>query len=606
MRNFKFLAIPMLLLFLAAWHCAVAAVAVDAGGIHSRLRPSLVRVRTYDVNGKLLASGGGVVIALPQPDGTTVEGVATSRHLFAGALRAEIQTDGGKPLPVESMLAEDIDADMVLLDVDKSTSSLAPAPFSATPPMGTQSILTPPQTQPQQSELNVVDVPAFGTMYRLMLPIAPDRDGCPMVNETGELLGLGVFTLQEPAIVNLVIPAARMQKMHPGTPRPLAAWAKAIPSPWLTSPEGLLFQVRGWLAVKDIARATALLARLKATGQVGVLATFYRGYCQLAQQTPAGNQAALATFSTLVKQAPTFAPAQTYLGKAYLALAQDTKALPILQQAQRLQPDDADTLCALGQVYCSLKRFIDAVPPLKEAARLQPDNAEARDYYERASIKLMQFAPDKQQQLWGLAACALLTARNGEKHDTLGGMTLTPKTVKYCKTILNDWWGVQTREELLSTLNDLDESGHRAGFINLGQQVSMLSEKAYSSWVQQLVKNPEALNSVKIARKYYPLLGARKSLVAWDYARYISLCRWGYVAGLLSEQEAWQKIMPAAQRIQDAYDSWQELGENYIIGIAFWSDDQAERERCDYALSQLLTDEASPWTTLPWKLTLTR
>lgn len=62
-----------------------------------------------------------------------------------------------------------------------------------------------------------------------------------------------------------------------------------------------------------------------------------------------------------------------------------------------------------------------------------------------------------------------------------------------------------------------------------------------------------------------------KSIAAWDYDRYISLCGWGYIAGYLSEEEAWQRIMPAARLLQKTFESWIDLGKNHVVGREFWS-----------------------------------
>ena len=73
-----------------------------------------------------------------------------------------------------------------------------------------------------------------------------------------------------------------------------------------------------------------------------------------------------------------------------------------------------------------------------------------------------------------------------------------------------------------------------------------------------------------MAKEYYKKLG-EKSLLGWDYGRYICLCRWGYLVGWLNEQEAWEKIMPAAELLQKSFSSWEDLGRNYLIGRLFWS-----------------------------------
>lgn len=108
---------------------------------------------------------------------------------------------------------------------------------------------------------------------------------------------------------------------------------------------------------------------------------------------------------------------------------------------------------------------------------------------------------------------------------------------------------------------------------------------------------------VALVEKYYRKLG-EKSLLGWDYARYIALRRWGY----LSEREAWERIMPAARLLQRVFGSWRELGENYLVGQEFASLRERHPERhLDRATYQRpLDDPASPWRRHAWETNLDR
>jgi len=115
----------------------------------------------------------------------------------------------------------------------------------------------------------------------------------------------------------------------------------------------------------------------------------------------------------------------------------------------------------------------------------------------------------------------------------------------------------------------------------------------------------DAVQGLTIARTYYAALG-KKSLLGWDYARYVSLCRWGYMAGYFTETEAWEKIMPVAGMLQATFDSWTDLGKNYLIGRKFWSRAETKEsgERIEAAYEKLISDTESPWNKLAWSLNL--
>jgi hypothetical protein len=151
----------------------------------------------------------------------------------------------------------------------------------------------------------------------------------------------------------------------------------------------------------------------------------------------------------------------------------------------------------------------------------------------------------------------------------------------------------------------LDEEGHRQAFAVVGERVSRLSAEEFQATLAAPGMNGNLAHSLLVARDNYEKLGHR-SLIGWDYSRYISLCRWGYLVGSLTEEEAWQRVMHAAQIIQGTFASWRELGENYLIGRDFWSyeatrrDGQIMRATCQ----ELLRKPQSPWNQIPWNLDL--
>jgi hypothetical protein len=95
-------------------------------------------------------------------------------------------------------------------------------------------------------------------------------------------------------------------------------------------------------------------------------------------------------------------------------------------------------------------------------------------------------------------------------------------------------------------------------------------------------------------------------LLAWDLVRYINLCRWGYVAGYLSESEAWELIMPMALELQKNFHSWKEMGEAFLFGREFWSYSEMQKNGQLYidAQQRLLDDPKSPWNKYSWDLRL--
>jgi Protein of unknown function (DUF1266) len=205
---------------------------------------------------------------------------------------------------------------------------------------------------------------------------------------------------------------------------------------------------------------------------------------------------------------------------------------------------------------------------------------------------------------WALGCAAVLTERNHDSHTLLAGDELTEESRVATQKLLSGAWGVNSRAELFDTLASLDEKGHRADFAKIGRVIWPLSQEIYEGFLAG-EDDPEVINKMRVAREYYVQLG-HKSLHGWDYSRAICLCRWAYTVGYLSEEEAWERILPMARLLQTIFDSWEDLGQNYLIGRRFWSCEDTNEDgwRYEDAVQRLLDMRDSPWNQQPWDLDL--
>jgi hypothetical protein len=206
---------------------------------------------------------------------------------------------------------------------------------------------------------------------------------------------------------------------------------------------------------------------------------------------------------------------------------------------------------------------------------------------------------------WALGCAAVLTERNHDSHALLGGCGLSGRDIKEKTQILSEAWGIDSREDLFDRLACIEGGGHRVKFQMWGAYTSSLSEEEYREVLNSDQSDADTRQQMMIARKYYKDLGD-KSLYGWDYSRYIRLCRWGYVAGYITEDEAWNQIIPVARTLQRKFDSWRDLGRNYLIGRRFWSGQETERSgwECEDAFRRLLDMRSSPWNRYDWDMDL--
>lgn len=209
------------------------------------------------------------------------------------------------------------------------------------------------------------------------------------------------------------------------------------------------------------------------------------------------------------------------------------------------------------------------------------------------------------QKAWALATTAILMEVNDQRHDILGGKFESVETVDSLKRMLSNWWDINSRKDLIRALRWLGETGHRTDFDETGEMLYSLTPEEITTCMVNAQHDPETYHQLELVRDYYPRVG-EKSLLAWDFSRYIALCRWGYLVGYITEEEAWEKIMPAARILRTHFSSWQEFGENYLLGREYWSYERTMANGKEYrqVFSRLLNDPASPWNVCPWNTDL--
>ena len=210
------------------------------------------------------------------------------------------------------------------------------------------------------------------------------------------------------------------------------------------------------------------------------------------------------------------------------------------------------------------------------------------------------------QKEWGLAVGAILTKDNSADFYSLAGRWNSPREQKIVQDILSTGWGVHSRKDLLHMLNRVWTRGHRGSMQEIRRGLAW-------GWSPQAIRlyskfrgHPCSFRRIEWVRNHADELG-ENSMVAWDLSRLVSLVRWGVFVGYLSDEEAWEWIMPAAKKIQASFNSWQEFGEDYLLGRSFWSPNEMKRsgDRFRRNLYWLIHAPNGPWVSNDWNLNLT-
>ena len=206
------------------------------------------------------------------------------------------------------------------------------------------------------------------------------------------------------------------------------------------------------------------------------------------------------------------------------------------------------------------------------------------------------FSPMEPHKRWAMAANAVFSELHQDTDIDSLAITDDPKVIEIAKGDLSGSWDIVDKKSFYSTLQWLDTKGHRFEFDTIAQALK-------SGTNENDLSRKYGDKKVLVTKEYYKELGS-KSILGWDYLRYIQLCRCAYTVGYITENEAWDLILPAAKKLHAAFDSWRDLADNYIIGRTFWDYDQCKKRGKDMTttLLRLATDPTSPWNRYSWDI----
>lgn len=213
----------------------------------------------------------------------------------------------------------------------------------------------------------------------------------------------------------------------------------------------------------------------------------------------------------------------------------------------------------------------------------------------------------KEQLNYAYALGAILSLANDEKINMLGGNPRNKENCLKIRKVLNEWWDIDNREDYFETLESLEEGMHNCLFIEIKEQIQNMSEDEFRDTLKQL-PSYELVRNFETVKKYSNELG-EKGIIGWDLSRAIFITGHAYLSGFINYKEAVEIIMEIAREVQAIFESWEEVGKNYLIGFEFWSGEQPESFTSDLSkrweiFNGLRKDSNSPFNMLNWKMNL--
>jgi len=226
----RLIRIGVLSLYLA-WPPLVLAQELDVARIYQKAAASVGLVIALDKQNQPLQLGSGFLI---DSEGT----FATNYHVIAGAQAIQVKfQDSDDLIAVQGIFSTDSDKDLAILKV--SISGKQPLPFSPSRPIVGERVVAignPLGLESSVSEGIVSGIRRVSEdfeLYQITAPLSPGNSGGPVLNSTGNVIGIATSTLESGQNLNFAVPIVQLLNLwqEGGTLRPIKEATSVQSSP---------------------------------------------------------------------------------------------------------------------------------------------------------------------------------------------------------------------------------------------------------------------------------------------------------------------------------------------------------------------------------------
>jgi len=175
---------------------------------------------------------------------------------------------------------------------------------------------------------------------------------------------------------------------------------------------------------------------------------------------------------------------------------------------------------------------------------------------------------DTNVESWAIGCSAIYAIANGYDPFSFGMFVLNAENAEKARLSLRAG-GVNNRNDLVDRIEHFSGGGDNSKFVNLYFLLSIMTEEAYEAMLQDEDEDTNRLIefTMSLGDKW-----GQKQIKALDWFRVFHLAGWGYIAGYFDLDEAYSYMNPVAQQLKSTFTSWDDAVENYLDGIAWWTE----------------------------------
>lgn len=178
--------------------------------------------------------------------------------------------------------------------------------------------------------------------------------------------------------------------------------------------------------------------------------------------------------------------------------------------------------------------------------------------------------------------------------------------------MLSNSWGIENTADLMETADWLMNEGHNQNaleFLSAYNGFNETDRNAFDAKLKEQNLDNESCISLLAAYDAWSAYGDG-AIAAWDLSRVGTVMGFGYASGYCTYEEAMDKILEAAEKSQDLFDSWEDFNKSYLYGYSYWAQESLDdsgssaAERADL-VNSLESQANGPFST-NWNMELTK
>ena len=139
-------------------------------------------------------------------------------------------------------------------------------------------------------------------------------------------------------------------------------------------------------------------------------------------------------------------------------------------------------------------------------------------------------------------------------------------------------WGIEDTAGLMEMADWLMNEGHNQEALELLQAYGGTNEADRSAFDAGLKTQGLDEGTCIYLLAAYDAWSAYGdgAIAAWDLSRVGTIMGFGYAAGYCTYEEAMDKILEAAEKAQQLFDSWKDFNTSYLYGYSYWAEESLD------------------------------